>query len=52
MAWDAVAAGGEGATAAAAGPGLDPPVGGGEERPTRGLELFPPRVFTMFGLEK
>ena len=32
--------------------GLDPPVGGGEERRTRGLKLCPPRVFTMAGLEK
>ena len=31
--------------------GLDPP-GGGEEWRTRGLNLCPPRVFTMSGLEK
>ena len=43
---------GEGAAAATAGPGLDPPAGGGEERHTRGLKLCPPRVFTMAGLEK
>ena len=43
---------GEGAAAAAAGPGLDLPVGGGEERCTRGLKLCPLRVFTMAGLEK
>ena len=43
---------GGGATAAAAGPGLDLPVGGGEERRTQGLKLCSPRVFPMVGLEK
>ena len=46
---------GEGTTAAAAaasGSGLDLPVGGGENRPTRGLKLCPPRVLTMPEPEK
>ena len=43
---------GEGIAAVTAGPRLDPPEGGGEERRTRGLKLCPPRVFTMDGLEK
>ena len=43
---------GEGAATAAADPELDSPIGGGEERCTRGLELCPLRVFTMAGLEK
>ena len=46
----------EGASAAVAvarsGPGLDPPVGGGEERHTRGLKLCPLRVLTMPRPEK
>ena len=40
--------GGDAAAAAAvSAPGLDPPVGGGEERRTWGLKLCPPRVLTM-----
>ena len=41
-----------GATTAAAGPGLDPPAGGGEDCLTLGRKLCPLRVFTMAGLEK
>ena len=36
----------------AAGPGLELPTGGGEERVTTGLKVCPPRVFTMVGQEK
>ena len=45
---------GRGAAAAVARsrPGLDPPIGGGEERRTRGLKLCPLRVLTMPGSEK
>ena len=35
--------------ATAAGPGLELPAGGGEERITLGLKVCPPRVFTMVG---
>ena len=42
------------ASAVAVGSGLelDLPAGGGEERRTRGLNLCPPRVFTMLWPEK
>ena len=45
---------GRGAVVAAAGlgPGLDPPVGGGEERHSRGMKLCPPHVLTLPGPEK
>ena len=43
---------GRGGAAAVARPGLDPPVGGGEELRTRGLKLCPLLVFTMDRLEK
>ena len=41
-----------GAATAAAGPGLEPPEGGGENCLTLGRKLCPLRVFTMAGLEK
>ena len=45
---------GRGATTTTVGsePGLDPPIGGGEERRTQGLKLCPPRVLTMPGPNK
>ena len=48
-----VAVGGEawGATAAGA-VGLESPVGEGEEQPTRGRKVLPPRVFTILEHEK
>ena len=55
---DAAGAGTEGAVvvatvvAAAGGPGLEPPAGGGEDCITLGRKLYPSRVFTMAGLEK
>ena len=39
-------------TVTVSGPGLDLPIGGGEERCTRGLKLCPPRVLTMPRPEK
>ena len=41
-----------GVVAAAPGPGLEPSEGGGEDCLTLGQKLYPPRVFTMAGLEK
>ena len=41
-----------GAGVEAAEPGLEPPVGGGEDCLTLSRKLCPPRVFTMAGLEK
>ena len=35
-----------------AGPGLELPVGGGEERRTLSLKVCPPRALTMAGQEK
>ena len=47
------AAGAEARSATAAGvAGLEPPVGEGEERRTRGWKARPPRVFTMLEPEK
>ena len=42
---------GEGAAVVEEGPGLDPPIRGGEKSCIRGLKLCPPRIFTMAGLE-
>ena len=52
MAAVAVVAAGAGTAAAAVGPGLEPPVGGGEDCLTLGRKLCPPRVFIMAVLEK
>ena len=38
-----------GGAAEPVGPGLELPVGGGEERHTLGLKVCPPWVFTMVG---
>ena len=48
----AVVAAGAGMAAAAVGPGLEPPAGGGENCLTLGWKLCPPRFFTIVGLEK
>ena len=48
----AVVSRGVAVAAVGSGPGLDPPIRGGEERRTRGLKLCPPRVLTMPGSEK
>ena len=48
----AAVVGARGAAAAAVGPGLEPPAGGGEDCLTLGWKLCPLRVFTMAGLEK
>ena len=45
----AAVGGGAAATTAGSRPGLDSPVGGGEERGIRGLKLCPSRVLTMPG---
>ena len=42
----------KGAVAAAVGPGLELPTGGGENYLTLGQKLCPLRIFTMVGLEK
>ena len=42
----------DGGAAVAAGPGLELPTGGGEERRTLGLKVCPPWVFTMVRQEK
>ena len=44
---ETVVGGDAAATTALSRPGLDPPVGGGEERRTWGLKLCPSRVLTM-----
>ena len=41
-----------GAEAVAAGPGFEPPVGGGEDYLSLGWKLCPSRVFAMAGLDK
>ena len=41
-----------GSAVATAGPGLEPPAGGGEDYLTFGRKLCPPRIFPMAGLEK